>query len=103
MKKRFVGLAAAAAATAATAGLGVAAIPASAAGCGYASGYLVSVNAHTSCAFGYNVASAVRRGYRYPVVYSPVTGLDYRMSCYRAGATFVVCRGGNNAAVGLAF
>jgi hypothetical protein len=60
----------------------------------------VSVGANTTCAFAINVESAYYQsggGYSTVDVYSPVTGLDYIMSC--VPGVPVVCRGGNNAVV----
>jgi hypothetical protein len=60
---------------------------------------------NTSCAFALNVAQAWRDSGGPAVAsivvnaYSPVTGLDYSMSCGVVGAGTVICTGGNNAYV----
>ncbi len=53
--------------------------------------------ANTSCAFAQNVA-ANYTGSGADYAYSPVTGLNYTMTCTEGGS-IVVCTGGNNAYV----
>jgi hypothetical protein len=77
--------------------------PAYAKGCGYAGGYYVSANGHTSCPFARNVARRFASGSYHPTVYSPVTGRSYRMNCYRRSARSYACSGGNNAYVRLTY
>ena len=60
----------------------------------------VSVGANTSCAFAFNVSSALSAaggGSKTLSVYSPTTGKFYTMTCVAGIPT--VCRGGNNAVV----
>jgi cell division protein FtsB len=60
----------------------------------------VSVGPNTTCAFAYNVAAdyySTAGGTQTLLVHSPVTGLDYAMTCTPGVPT--ICRGGNNAVV----
>ncbi|MDP1910766.1 MAG: hypothetical protein Q8K85_20895, partial [Hyphomicrobium sp.] len=60
-------------------------------GCGYGSGYYITVNNNTSCGFARNVARKVSQGYRHPTVYSPATGRYYKMDCYRRSGRSYAC------------
>ena len=67
---------------------------------GTSCGSNVSAGPNTTCPFALNVAAEYLTeggGTIIIVVYSPVTGLDYTMSCV-AGVPSI-CRGGNNAVV----
>jgi hypothetical protein len=60
----------------------------------------ISVGPNTSCAFAFNVVSALYDaggGSKTLSVYSPTTGKYYTMTCVAGVPT--VCRGGNNAIV----
>jgi hypothetical protein len=60
----------------------------------------ISVGPNTTCAFAYNVAAdyySTAGGTQTLLVHSPVTGLDYAMTCTPGVPT--ICRGGNNAVV----
>ena len=63
----------------------------------------VSVNADTSCPFAENVDQAWLTSGSADTfsVYSPVTGLNYTMTC--TGIDPVTCTGGNNALVQITF
>jgi hypothetical protein len=61
----------------------------------------ISVNSVTSCPFAENVESAWESsgGASSVTASSPVTGLDYTMSCTASGTGYEVCTGGDNAYV----
>ncbi len=60
-------------------------------------GMFLYAGANTSCAFAQNVAGNYT-GPGADYAYSPVTGLNYTMTCTE-GVSIVVCTGGNNAYV----
>lgn len=102
MKMQKIGIAAVLGTAFATTGISLGAGTAAAdTNCGVAHGWSVTAVGPTSCAFAYNVAAQVpwaNTGSGSLHAYSPVTGVNYFMSCDR-WSSVVECSGGNNASV----
>ncbi|MCX6489331.1 MAG: hypothetical protein NT156_15425 [Mycobacterium sp.] len=73
--------------------------------CGGVNGWGVNVEGSASCPFAFNVARGLSSSFAGQSAtvnaYSPVTGLNYSLSCYRLLQLVIQCQGGNAAVVNL--